>query len=116
LRKIKLVRKVLPYLLIGISTCLYGCGFYYLWRKLSSERSSESFEDMQAAWSNWKTQAEMTLGTVIDRAKSSLGRLDREGRKKALQDPQQEPPEGEPEVDDQGKLNAMLARKVYGHG
>lgn len=110
----------MPYLLIGITACLSGCAFFYLWRKQSSESSSTSSEAVESSLldlEKWKRGTELELATLFDRVKSGLGRLDREKRKeKTSLEPQEGPPSDPGELDDQGKLNHLLARRFYGVG
>jgi hypothetical protein len=65
----------------------------------------------------WKRGTEVELATLFDRVRSGLGRLDREKRKeKTSQEAQEGPPTDPLEVDDQGHLNQLLARRFYGVG
>jgi len=116
----KLVRKVLPYLTQGIVACLSGLAFFYLWRKLcsvSSSISSDSTENGLRELEKWKRGTEADLSKLWERVQSALGRLDRAKRsEKASQEPQEGPPIEALDLNDQGVLNRVLARKFHGVG
>jgi hypothetical protein len=112
------VRTVLPYLLQGVALCLGGFAFYYLLRKLSqvnSATSSETLEATLAELKSWKRTVNGELESQFERIRTIAGRMDRQNRKeKTSQEPQQEG-SGQPnDLDDQGKLNAILAHRFHG--
>lgn len=113
------VRKVLPYLTQGVLLCLFGGAFYFLWRRLlsvSSETSSEVFEEKLNDLNSWQRKAEAELATQFDRIRSIAGRVDRSKRKDSAPEGNES---GEPELaqgalDEQSRLNALLAKKFHG--
>jgi len=113
------VRKLWVHLTYGTLLCLAGFVTFYLSRKLSSVPSSDSLsslpEPLTDEWASWKRRTELELETQLTAVKSALGRLDREGRKKKdAQEGQERPGTDGLEVDDQGKLNAILAERIHG--
>lgn len=113
------VRKVLPYLTQGVLLCLFGCGFYFLWRRLlsvNSETSSEAFEERLNDLNSWQRKAEAELATQYDRIRSIAGRVDRAKRKDSS--PEGSEPSSVEEVpgaaDEQSRLNSLLAKKFHG--
>jgi len=111
------MRKVWPHLVYGGAICLLGSACLFLWRKVSSELSSESSDSTPQAppeWETWKRTVELELAGQFDRVKSLLGRMD---RAKRAEKSEGAPPnsDGVPEAaDEQGALNAFLARKIHG--
>jgi len=72
-------------------------------------------EDSLLKLEKWKRETEVDLSKLWERVQSALGRLDRAKRtEKASQDPQQSPPTDGIDLDDQGVLNKLLARKLHG--
>jgi len=114
----KPVRKFLPYLTQGILLCLGGLAYFLLSRKLSSVNSPESLDSFEATMSelkSWKRTVEGELESQFDRVKSIAGRMDRAKRaEKTSQDPPGDAQEPPGDLDDQGKLNAILAHRFHG--
>lgn len=110
------VRKVLPYLVQGAVLCLFGFGYWLLSRKLSSVNSPESLDQLETALAElkgWKRTVESELESQFDRIRSVAGRVDRAKRaEKTSQDPPGEAQEAPDDLNDQGKLNAMLASRM----
>lgn len=112
------MRKVLPYLTQGVLLCLGGFAFFYLLRKLSSISSadlSETFENEMEELKKWKRSVDLEVEGQFDRVKSMMGRIDRAKRRDSTS---QDPPGSEESVpndlDDQGKLNALMAKRFHG--
>jgi hypothetical protein len=114
------VRRVLPYLTLGVLTCLGGFAYWYLWRKLSSISSPdycESIENELAELKTWRRTVQSELESQFERIRSIAGRVDRAKRKEPTsQEAQGEEQTIPHDLDDQGKLNAILARRVFGGG
>jgi len=100
----------------GGAICLLGFAFFSLSRKLSSMRSittPEGLSKLQDDLESWQKRTELELDSQFERIRSSLGRLDREKRKRA--DPAGAAGEvaQEDSVDEQGSLNRALAAKLF---
>jgi len=112
------VRKGLPYFLIGTLACLGGFGFFFLLRRLSSipsESSSDAIETTLLELNKWKRGTETELSTLFDRVKTLAGRADRAKHKeKTSQEGQESSPAEALDLDDQGKLNQLLAQRFHG--
>jgi hypothetical protein len=114
----KLVRRFLPWILLGGVVCLSGFAFWFLSRKQFFQSSSDSSEAIPQALRElnlWKASTEQHLETLFDRVKSVAGRIDRAKRKQsegATDDGT--PPEegGAPATDEQGRLNRLVAQRL----
>lgn len=109
----KPVRKVWTHLVYGGAICLLGSACWFLWRKASSESSSESSGNtpqVPPEWESWKRATELELAGQFDRVKSLCGRISRDKRS-------EKPTEGDHppgEEEEQAALNRMLASKMHG--
>ena len=113
------MRKALPYLIASGVTCLFGLASWFLWRNRSSRSSSDSSESIPTPslreLEAWQRGVELELGKQFDRVRAALGRLDRSKRsEKDAQEPQEGLLTGPLDLNDQGNLNKILARKVFG--
>ena len=113
------MRKVWPYLTQGVLLCLGGLAYFLLSRKLSSvslENFSEAFETEMNSLKSWKRGVEGELESQFERVRSIAGRIDRAKRKdKEPADGAAAPAEtGDPALDEQSQLNALLAKRFHG--
>jgi len=100
--------------------CLFGCAFYYLWRRQSSESSSEwsaRLEEQLEELKAFKRTVMNDLESQFDRIRSVAGRVDRAKRKETTsQEPQGEALTDPLDLNDQGNLNRLMAKRLYGGG
>lgn len=80
---------------------------------MNSSDSSESIETALNELKSWKRSVDVELESQFDRVKSLAGRVDRAKRQeKTSQDPQEATPTEPGDLDDQGKFNQLVARRL----
>lgn len=114
------VRRLWIYLTAGVLVCLVGFALFYLWRKLSLMSSSAFSETLESELSElkaWKRTAQAELESQFERIRSIAGRVDRAKRREPTsQDGSESTPDVPLDLDDQGKLNALLVKRIHGVG